>query len=50
MALVISSATIAQETENPQKPETENEQESSGSGKNVGSIVIGSLLSRCFWR
>lgn len=40
MALAISSATIAQETENPQ--------ETNGPGKNIGSIVIGPYFPIAF--
>jgi uncharacterized membrane protein len=48
VALAISSATIAQETENPQNPETEVEQETKGPGKNIGSIAIGPYVPIAF--
>ncbi len=46
VALAISSVTIAQEIENPQNPETE--QENNGPGKNVGSVVMGPYFPIAF--
>lgn len=48
VALAISSATMAQETENQQNPETETAQENNGQGKNVGSVVIGPYFPLAF--
>lgn len=48
VALVISSATIAQETKDSENPETETEQEANESGKEIGSIVIGPYLPIAF--
>ncbi|MDC8000877.1 hypothetical protein POV26_07500 [Aequorivita todarodis] len=48
VALLISSATIAQETEGTESPETETQQQANGPGKNIGNIVIGPYFPIAF--
>ena len=48
VALVISSATIAQDTKNIENPETKTQQEANDTGKDIGSIVIGPYVPIAF--
>lgn len=48
LALIISSTVAAQETENTENIKTETQQESNGSGKNIGNITVGPYFPIAF--